>query len=260
MPKIIKKRTVRAEMKEEDVMDTLTRLSEQAGERKKQIAIVAVAVLVVILIATGLHLFKKNTAQRAGMLEAEAYSLIMNNKDYASMTDSERLEKALEGFKAANSTSGTAFRQYFIAVTLYELGRYEEAIAELDALMTGYSGNKVFIPTAKMKKAMTYKKMGNMDKALATLQEISLLGGSTLKDVAIIETAEILESQDKREEAKDYYSLLLREHPNSRFAPLASSRVTPPKSDISPTISPLGSGAAPSGQDSKKEPIQINLQ
>jgi len=228
MPKPIKKRPVKAGQQKEDVQEVLSRIAEQAGERKKQLAMAGIALLVVVLVSAGAYLFNKNANQRALLLESDAYMLFKGNYG----TESERtegLEKALADFRDANATRPTAFRKYYIAETLFELGRYEDCLKALDEFDAEYSSNMRFLPVARLKRAMVQRRMGNSEAALATLQEFNFISSRNLKDYAIIETAELLETMGRDNDAQQYYSQILREYPESRFIQLAQSRVKQPE-------------------------------
>ena len=229
MPKPIKKRIVKTETSQEDVQEIMSRLAAKAGERKKQLLIAGIIALVVILIASGSYIVNKNSAERAALLEAEGFKLFTSQREAASMPEAQRLEGALRSFREANSTRSTAFRQYYIAATLFEMGRYEECLAALDEMDSRYSSNKRFMPISKLKRAMTYRSMGNIEQALTTLQEFNFLASKSLKDVAFMEIAEILESAGREDEAQQYYTLMLKEYPSSRFASTAQSRLRQPE-------------------------------
>jgi len=261
MPKPIKKRQLKQEPHQENVQEVLAKLASQANERKKQLAIAGIAALVLLLVAAGAYFFNKDTTERAAYLEAEAYNLFTGKYDTSSMQEAERLEKALAGFRNANSVRSTAFRQYYIAATLYSLGRYEECLSALDEFDSQYSSNMRFLPLSKLKRAMVHKKMGNNDLALSTLQEFNFLSSNTLKDVAIIETAELLEAMGREDEAQQYYKLLLREHQSSRFASIAQSRIKQPDpaAASSAPLQPPGSSEGGAQQEGGQKPLSIEL-
>jgi len=262
MPKPIKKKPVKQEQQQEDVQEIISRLATNAVARKRQIAIVGIAVLVALIIGGGAYLFSKDTAERAAYLEAEGYKLFNGQYEAATMQGTERLEKALASFRDANDTRSTAFRQYYIAATLYEMGQYEECLAALDEFDAKYSSNMRFIALSKLKRAMSYRKLGNNEQALSTLQEFNFISANTLKDSAIMQTAELLESMGREDEAQQYYTLLLREHQNSRFASIAQSRVKQPEPSAADSSAPMqqtGPSTVGSQQQGGQQPLQIEL-
>jgi len=227
MPKPIKKRPVKAVQQQEDVQEALSKFAAQAAERKKHLAIAGIVLLVALLVSVGAYLFNKNAAQRALQAESEGYMLFSSSyKTAAERT--EALERALKSFREANDTRPTAFRKYYIAATLYELGRYEDTTRALDELDSEYASNKRFVPVSKLKRAMTYRSMGNNEAALSALQEFNFITSSSLKDFAMMETAELLEIMGREDDAQLYYSQILRDFPESRFAQKANSRLKQP--------------------------------
>jgi len=261
MPKPIKKRPEKQDMQKENVQDVLSRLAAQASERRRQLTIAGIAVLISLIIAGGAYLFNKDTAERAAHLEGEGYKFFTGQYEAAGMQDTERLEKALASFRDANDTRSTAFRQYYIAATLYEMGRYEECLAALDDFASKYSSNMRFTALAKLKRAMTYRKMGDSEQALSTLMEFNFISANTLKDVAIMETAELLETMGREDEAQQYYTLLLRDHQNSRFASIAQSRIKQPEPSAAPSepMQLTGPSTGGSQQQDGQQPLTIEL-
>lgn len=259
MPKPIKKKIVKPTVQQEDIKDIMSRFTQNAAARKKQIAIGAATAVVILLIALGAYLINSNATSRASAVEAQGYNMFLGLYDTQSMPKTERMEKALASFRDANATRPTPFRQYYIAATLYELGRYDECITELDALASKYSSNNRFIPVAKLKKTQAFRAMGNNEKALETLREFSFISGKTLKDVALMETAELLEQMGNENEAQQYYDLLLKEHPESRLASIAQGRLKLPEMQQQ---APAGAGAQPpfkADQPAGNKPLSIEL-
>lgn len=265
MPKPIKKKLSKPQTQQEDIQDIMSKLRDKAFARKKQLTIVAATVVVIMLIAMGTYLINRNATERAANIEAQGYKMFMGLYDATSMPKAERMEKALASFKDANATRPTAFRHYYIAVTLYELGRYDECIKELDSLASEYPNNVRFIPIVNLKKAHTYQTMGDNEKALETLREfISFNTGKIMKDIALVETAEILERMGKENEAQQYYDLLLKEHPESRLASIAQSRLKLPEMLEPVPIDPnaptqIQAPATETGQKKANKPLSIEL-
>lgn len=249
MPKPIKKRIQKAEIQQEDIQETLSRLAQSARERQTHIIIGAVALLAVILLAVGVRFYNKNATEKAAIVEAEAFMLLSGTNTPPGLTEKDRLEQALVKFREADSIRPTAFRQYHVATTLYDLQRYDETLETLEKVSNEHSSNLRFIPIVKLKKAQTYKRMGKLEEALETLNDFNFLAGNTLKDVAMMETAGILEMLGRDEEAQGYYNLLLKDHPNSQFAPVANSKI----------IQPEAESQEPAGGESGSQPLTIDL-
>jgi tetratricopeptide (TPR) repeat protein len=228
MPKPIKKKAVKAEVKQEDVQEVLSKLAAQAVERKKHLTVAGIAVLVVLLISAGAYLFNKNASQRALYMESEAFMLFSGVYETASER-AHALEQALAGFRDANATRPTPFRKYYEAAILYDLGRYEECLKALDEFDSEYSSNMRFVPISRLKRAMVHKSMGNNEAALSTLQEFSFISSKSLKDYAIIQTAELLDAMGRQDEAQQYYSQVITDYPESRFAQIAQKMLIQPE-------------------------------
>lgn len=269
MPKPIKKKLVKQETHQEDVQEIMSKLAHKAAQRKKQIIIAAIAAVMLILLGSAVYIYSKNATKRADMLEFEAYKNFNGLYETEPLLIASRLETALTKFTQANEIKSTPFREYYIAATLFEMGKYDEAITALEQFMGKYANNMRFIPSARFKIAMAYKRKGDMDKAIKTLNDFNFHSTNALKDLALIESAEILESLGRDEEAQQRYSLLVREHQNSRFVPLASSKLKQPEpSAIQPgdamSISPAGAAKPPAGATESPEgqqqpPLNIEL-
>jgi predicted negative regulator of RcsB-dependent stress response len=230
MPKTIKKRiSKKTPDTESDVKDKLVSLKDTLKEKKKTALRYGVITLVVIIVIPGFLFYDYTAKKKARMLEYEAYSIYQNIYQTQPLTKEERYKKALDIFKKSYDTRKSPSVLLYIAGCYYELGRYDETIKTLNDFTQRYSKEKDFIPLAYEKLAMTYVKKGDTKEAMKALEALYNLKGDIYKDLALIESARLLEKEGKTEEAKKKYKELTERFPNSPFSDEAKAKLNEKK-------------------------------
>ena len=137
----------------------------------------------------------------------------------------EQFQQALDLFQQAYSQKKSARVLLYIANSFYELEKYDDALKSLDEFTIKYSSKKDMLPLAYQKMAYIQIRKGNPDQALKDFSEIANLPGGFFLDLALMESARILEIQGKNEEAAGKFKELAEKFPESPFAAEAKSRL-----------------------------------
>lgn len=221
MPKAIKKKVSRKSV-EVGVEDRLADIKEMYGKRQKQIAMYGITSLLAISVVAGGFIYRNAMDKKAQQLAYEGYKMYTGD---AKLPDQERFQKALDLFQKSYSTKKSAATLLYIANSYYEMARYDDALKSLDEIITNYPSAKEILPLAYRKKAAVQLKKGNKEEALKTLDQLSKLSSAIYRDVALMESARILEGEGKKEEAIKKYKELTEQLKDSPFVEEAKSRM-----------------------------------
>lgn len=220
MPKVIKKHSLKKELTEEDLKDTVSDIREKLRQKKRIMIYSAAAFVILLLFIAALFAHIRSAANKALELEAAGYSFYYN----AEMIPAERYKKALEMFKASYEIRKRHRVLLYIANCYYELGDYDAAIKTLEELIGRFS-DPAIISLAKYRMAMAYMQKGLADNALNVLLELTRINTAPLRDFALMESAAILESLGKIEEAQKKYKEIIEKFPESTFLDEAKKRL-----------------------------------
>jgi predicted negative regulator of RcsB-dependent stress response len=219
MPKSIKKRTSKKVTgTETDVKEKLASLKDTLHERRKTVLRYGAIILVVLLAIPAFLFYDYSSRKKAKALEYDAYKIYQNIYQTQPLPSDERYKKALDIFKKSYETKKTPSVLLYIAGCYYELGNYDEAIRTLKDFTQRYEGEDDLIPIAYEKLAMAYERKGDTKEALKALESLYHLKGDIYKDLALIESARLLEKEGKTDEAMKKYKELSEKFPNSPFS------------------------------------------
>lgn len=206
---------------EEKIINTVSTFKEQFKEKQKNLIYVLVCFLAVIIIVSGVFIYMTTSKTKAAELEAEGYKYF-----YSARGDNApaMYSKALETFKNAYNTKKSAYSLFYIANCYVELGKIDDAIQSLNELVQKFS-DPINLSLAYNKLSSLYLKKGDPQKALESLDKLKKLKDATLKDVAYMQSALILESLGKPEEAKTQYKELIDKFPTSILSAQAKAKL-----------------------------------
>ena len=192
---------------------------------KKQIIIGVVAILLVI---AGAILYN---AYVAGPREDKASTAIAKGEQYF---NAEQFDKALNGDGAGyvgfvkiasdySSTDAGNLANLYAGLSYFNLGKYTEAVTYLEKFST--KGDAMVSPTATAALANAYAQTGNVDKAISTLKKAADMADSkaaddtnnSLSPTFLIQAAQLLESQNKNDEALKIYQDIKKKYVNSQI-------------------------------------------
>jgi predicted negative regulator of RcsB-dependent stress response len=226
MPRAIKKRDKKKNIGgETEVVDRIADIRDQLREKQKTVVIYGIAALIVIVAVAGGLLYHQNQRQQASQLERDAYNVYYGDNQKQPATGTEHFQKALDLFQQAYQKRKTARVLLYIASCYSDLGKYAEAEKSLSELIKDYPTDKDILPLAYQKIADIQLRGGKKDEALKTLNTLYMSTGSIYKDLALVESARILESQGKKDEALVKYKELAEKFKDSPYHSEAEAKI-----------------------------------
>ncbi|MEW6110263.1 MAG: tetratricopeptide repeat protein [Nitrospirota bacterium] len=226
MPKAIKKKVKKRTVgTETEVKDRLHDIKESLQKKQKTVFVYSIIAASAVLVIAGILFYNYNARQKSGQLEYEAYKIYYDLYQKNTPAKQEKYQKALELFQQAYSKKKSPRLLLYIADAYSQLGRYDEALNTLNAFTNKYIDEKNLLPLAYNKMAVIYLKKGNKDEALKTLDSLYKLPVDIYKDMALIESARILENDGKKAEAASKYKELTEKFPESPFYEEAKNRL-----------------------------------
>jgi predicted negative regulator of RcsB-dependent stress response len=214
MPKIIKKRTEKDVRRDENMNETVTDIRQRLKKNQRMLVRALTAFIVLLVIVIGFIVYNTASKNKALEAELEGYKLFYGDLQAQLMPPAERYKKALEMFKKSYASKKRPHVLLYIANSNYELGNYDEAIKTLRELNSQYSDPKI-LSLSYYKMAMSYAKKGDNDNAVASFKSLLSIKDGSLQDMALFESARILEAHGKSEEAKARYKELADKFPKS---------------------------------------------
>src|SRR5437763_11827228 len=194
------KRTDRHKLKENEFAQTMARTREMVNERPREIATVAIGVLVVALAAGGFAAWKASRDAKGNILLASALAVaeapVVTPPPPAPgsappvqppgsfRTERERLEAAAPLLQRAadaypDSDAGITAR-YRLAASLAELGRYTEAEQRYQEVARKAGAKSIYRYTARLGVGEAQLALGKGDAAVATFRELASDTNSSL--------------------------------------------------------------------------------
>ena len=105
------------------------------------------------------------------------------------------------------------------------MGRYDDAMKSLKDLNERFPDDERFVPLSFYKMAVINEKRGDKEAALKLLDAITLYRTSSFKDLALIESARLLESMGKAQESVGKLQEIIKGYPDSPFAEEARRKI-----------------------------------
>ena len=219
MPKIIKKRQAKTDVKAEDsVKSFMQNTYESLDENFNKVVKVAVAVLLVAALVAGYFIFKSSAERKAEEEFYEGYKKYYGLYDAKALTPRERFEGALESFTESYDAGKSPRALLYMANCEYALGKPAAALSRLDEIERKFSGDEVYVPLALYKASVVHQKEGKPEEALKALQRLYEHKSASYKDMALVESARVLQAMGKADEAAEKYKRSLKDYPGSPFA------------------------------------------
>ena len=229
MPKIIKKKVVKKTVQDEEVAGFALDALDAAKGRQKQLIIAG-------LVIAGILALYMTFSMYSSSIEADAVAIEMKANDYyygevveGSITDEERLKKALGIYKESVDIKVTRTALYNLGNTYYKMEDYASAIEQYDLFVDKFSGNVEMLALVYQKLAASYVRSGQKDKAYEALGKLAKVGSGIFKDTALILEARYLESAGDTEKSLEKYVELVAEFPGSVWSGEAASKLPAPK-------------------------------
>lgn len=226
MPKAIKKRTAKKTKSEEEIKTIVRSTRDYISEKRKILLPSIVIVSALILIVGGILIYRSTQIKRANALEYDAYKTYHGLYQKQLADQSTRYQQALDKFKKAYSIRKSPYSLFYMASCYDALGKFEEASRALKELNEIFQDDESFVPLSYYKMAMISLRKGDKESALKSLETLYNYKTGSFKDLALIESARILETMDKKEDSLKRYEELTRNFPNSPFVEEAKAKLS----------------------------------
>jgi tetratricopeptide (TPR) repeat protein len=241
------KRTERRHLKENELAHTIASARDLFEPRRKQITATVVIIVVAAIAVIGITTVRQRTQSRGQDLLAQAMVALNarvvpataagQNGDVPAAaqfgatgtfsTEEAKLNAALPKLKAAadaypDSEAGVTAR-YHLAGALAALGRHAEAIKEYEDVEKRAGKDALYGRMARLGKADTQARAGQLDAAIATWKEMAADNNSDLpQDAILMELARAYVQKGNTAEAKKTFTEIVDKHPSSPY--LAEAR------------------------------------
>lgn len=226
MPKAIKRRIKKKDVAvETEVQDRISDIKEMMQQKQKAVLTYGGAVAVVIIAVVGLLFYRYINQEKALQLEYEAYKVYHNEYQKTPLSRNEQLEKAASLFNQSYSKHKSPRVLLYLANCYTEAGKTDEALKTLNLFIQNHASQKELLPIAYRELAALHLRMGNKAEALKTFETLYKMDGEIFKDLALIETARLLESDGKKDEATAKYKELTEKYKASPFADEAKAKL-----------------------------------
>lgn len=203
-----------------DVNSAISKSEAFVNKNRKSIIITLVAIIVIVVAAFAYHSWMSNR-------EAKAQTQISLGMQYFMQGTEEGYTKALNGegqyqgflkiAKQYSMTDGANLAHAFAGECYAHLGKYKEAISELESFST--QGDITASPAILGCLGDCYANDGQLDKAVDTYKKAaSKADNESLSPVFLLKAAQVLESQSKTEDAKALYEQIKKEYPTSSLS------------------------------------------
>jgi predicted negative regulator of RcsB-dependent stress response len=224
MPKAIKKKIKQKDV-EIEATERLYDIRDRIRDKQKTLVQYGLGAAAVFVLGAGIMIYHNNGIESSRRLENEAYKVYYSQDQKNPMPAQEQFQKALDLFKQAYAKKKSPRLLLYIASCNYELNKFDDALANLSEFTRTYSSEKELLPIVYQKMAAVQIKNGNQAEALKTLDTLYKSPGNIYKDFALVETARILESEGKKEEANAKYKEITDKFKESPFIEEAKSKL-----------------------------------
>jgi tetratricopeptide (TPR) repeat protein len=241
MPKPIKRKIQqKAVGTEDEVLSYLDQLRVTAMERQSQLVKVIAVAVVVIAAVLVMYFVHAGSVKEARQLHYEGYKAFNGLYSYGTLSETEQAQKAIEYFLQSYGKKKTPQTLFYIANSHFRLGETDKGFETLDTLIREYPDAEV-VPLARFRKGSEYLDAGQKEQALEVFDELGVMVGAPMSDMALMESARILEELGREEDAMAKYEAIVNNHPASPYFTVASQKTG---ADVSPgiDIKPLGEG------------------
>lgn len=230
MPKVIKKKVVKPVKAEEGVKNVIHDTREFIHEKQRILFPAIIALVIVCMAAAGFLIYRSSTKKEAAALEYDGYKLYYGLYQKQPFAKEEHYQKALEKFRKAYEKRESPLSLFYIASCSYALGKFDDALKALKELNERFPDNDRFVPLSYYKMAVINLRKGDREAALKLLDTLYNHRAGMFKDLALVESARLLDKMGKKDDSVKKYEELAKNFPNSPFADEAKAKLQEKKS------------------------------
>jgi tetratricopeptide (TPR) repeat protein len=230
------KKNLKKQIKEDEFVSWVEHTQEFVRKRSDEVKIALVAITILAVGAGALAYFRSQRNKEAS--EALSVALEKFRAPVGSegpgparfATSTEKYRQVLgefEGIERRFASSDLAPRaRYYGALCKIELGQLDDAEATLRAMAASQRGDRLEPALAELTLADVERRKGKIDQAITAYKQIADdLSSQLPRDHALMSLGATYEEADRLELAQGTYKRLLREFPDSSYAPDARRRV-----------------------------------
>jgi len=230
MPKAIKKKAAKPARTEEDVKNVIHGAKEFIDKRRKLLFPVLIAAVAIAVGLAGFSLYRSNLKNQAAALEYDGYKIYYGLYQKQPLQKAEQYQKALEKFQKAYDMMKSPYSLFYIASCYYDMGRYDDALKTLNELNQRFPDDESFVPLSYYKMAVIDLKKGDKESALKILDTLYNYRTGSFKDLALVESARILDTMGKKDDSLKKYEEVTKNFPDSPFIDEAKAKIEAKKS------------------------------
>ena len=245
----------RHRLKENELAHSLAAAREYLEPRRKQLGGLFVVIILIVAAIAGITIIRQRSGSEAQRALGEAM-VALNARvvpataaegtegvpaaaqlgaEGSFATEEAKLNAALPKLKAAADgfpeTEQGITARYHLAGALATLGRHKEAIEAFDNVAQRAGSDSLYGRMARLGKADTEAKAGQLDAAIATWKELAASTDEDLpKDAILMELAKAYVAKGNQEEARKTFTQLVDEHPTSPYSAEARAELESLKS------------------------------
>ncbi len=208
----------------------IDRLHESLVQHRSEILFAFVALLVLIGLGVGVVAWMDSRERRAlDMLEAIELDY---NAYFEAGNDEERevdvthlITRLDELAQQRGSTKAGGLAFFYLGELYYQEERYEDAVAAYQGYLNKLPKKSPYRAWVLTNIGYSYEALSDFAAAAESFLAVAQMAGNPLQDDAYLNTARVLEKQNKVGEARQYYQRLIDEFPDSPQAPLARTKL-----------------------------------
>lgn len=222
-----RKRVIEKTLKKPDeFISTIGRMTLLVEENIRVVIIALVSAAVIGGTILGVYFYKDYVNKKAASLEYQAMRYYYGHED---TTGSEGYKKSIELFedlinKYPNS-KGAAISQYNMGNAYFRMNNLDKAEEAYKKFIDKYPKNNILLGLVMQKLAYVYVVKKDNDKAIDMFNKIISDSSIDGRDQAYFELARIYEGLQKKDDAINKYSALIKDFPSSPWAAEGAARL-----------------------------------
>ena len=189
-------------------------------------------ILLIVVLIGGLVVFNwlsQQKQEQAWELQGKAQQVYLDRPLDDVETGKSNIQKASAMFQELlqqfPGTPSATVSSFLLANSLMETENYQEAIKTYNSIIQEQPQNHVLVGLVQQRLGLAQLLVGDRSAAISAFEAVLANPHALNKDQVVFELAKLAESEEKTEEAVDYYKQLIQEFPLSPFSNEASLRI-----------------------------------
>ena len=218
-------RLSRKELKKDEIAAAAFDFGHWVEANWRTMVRIAIPIVIVALLVAGWFWNERRTARQSSELLAQGIGRF-TQAQAGGFSDSTQLGEALDFFDRVHGSAGGSstgqLALYYQGVTLQKLGRTDDAISSLESVQLGEDASPT-LGAAKALLADLLVEAGQTDRAIELLVEVASRSESAFPpEMALLQLGRIYHAQGNGEQARESWTRVVDEYPQSPAASRAS--------------------------------------